>query len=275
MCNYNGIIVRQSEFIRLKELELEVERYNLSRPVQSGFIYQDWPVLRPGKDCRAVLDMIEWGFIPSYIRNREEVKKFRNGYKDEKTGKWVPGYTTLNCKGEELLAKDPKTGRPKMFRDAALKRRCLFVSSGFYEWRHIQVVGKSGKLLKTSEKFPYRIHVKEQPYFFIAGIWQRWTDLDTGETVDTGALATTCANGVMKQIHNAKERMPTMLTEDLAAEWISDGLSEDRITELATYKLPSSLMDAYTLDREFMKSDDPLKPISYGNVPDLIFEDGV
>jgi TolB-like protein len=66
-----------------------------------------------------------------------------------------------------------------------------------------------------------------------------------------------------------------MLTEDLAAEWISDGLSEDRITELATYKLPSSAMSAYTLDREFMKSDDPLKQISYGNVPDLVFEDGV
>jgi putative SOS response-associated peptidase YedK len=275
MCNYNGIIVSRSEYIRLKEMELEVERYNLLRPVQSGFIYQDWPVLRPGQDCRAVLDMVEWGFIPSYIRNREQVKKFRNGYKDEKTGKWVPGYTTLNCKGEELLAVDPKTGRPKMYRDAALNRRCVFLSSGFYEWRHLQVVGKSGKLLKTPEKFPYRIHVKDQPYFFIAGVWQRWTDQDTGETVDTAALATTNANSIMKQIHNSKERMPTILTEDLAAEWISDGLSEERITQIATYQMHTKEMHAYLLDKDFQKSDDPLKEVSHPDVPHLVLEDGV
>ena len=41
MCNYNGIRVSRSELIRLKEIELEVERDNLMRPVQSGFNYQD------------------------------------------------------------------------------------------------------------------------------------------------------------------------------------------------------------------------------------------
>jgi hypothetical protein len=33
--------------------------------------------------------------------------------------------------------------------------------------------------------------------------------------------------------------MPAILTEDLAAEWISDGLSEERITEIATYQIPA------------------------------------
>src|SRR5215212_1795191 len=69
-------------------------------------------------------------------------------------------------------------------------------------------VGKSGKRLKTPGKYPYHIGVKDSPYFFIAGVWQNWTDKDTGETIPTAALITTFANGLMRQIHNSKLRMP-------------------------------------------------------------------
>lgn len=269
MCNYNGIRVSRSEFIRLKELEIEVEKYNLMRPVQNGFVYQDWPVIRPSSECRYEMVMMEWGFLPLYLKNREAVKRFRNGYKNEATGKWVPGFTTLNAVGEELLTPG------KMYRDAALNRRCLFLSSGFFEWQHFQEIGKSGKLLKTPGKYPYRISVKDKPYFFIAGVWQHWTDKDTSETVPTAALCTTFANGLMRQIHNSKLRMPTILSEDLAAEWISEGLSEERITEIATYQISSKEMHAYQLEKDFMKSDDPLKETTYSHIPELVFEDAI
>lgn len=269
MCNYNGIRVSPSELIRLKEQEIEADKYNLMRPVQSGFVYQDWPVIRSSENCQAELVMMEWGFLPSYLQNREAVKRFRSGYTNEKTGKWVPGMTTLNAIGEELLLPG------KMYKDAALNRRCLFVSSGFVEWQHFQEIGKSGKILKTPGKYPYQISVKDQPYFFIAGIWQNWTDKDTKEIVPTAALCTTFANGLMRQIHNSKLRMPTILTEDLAAEWISDGLSEQRITEIATYQMPSNMMHAYSLHKDFMKSEDPLKETTYSHIPELVFEDAI
>ncbi len=38
---------------------------------------------------------MQWGFLLSYMKNEEQIKKFRFGYKPE-GGKWVPGYTTLN-----------------------------------------------------------------------------------------------------------------------------------------------------------------------------------
>lgn len=269
MCNYNGIRVSRSEYIRLKDMEFEVERYNLMRPVQNGFDYLDWPVIRCSAACKYELIMMEWGFLPSQLWNRESVKKFRSGYKNEATGKWVPGLTTLNAIGEELLLPG------KMYREAALNRRCLFVSSGFVEWQHFQEIGKSGKILKAPGKYPYRISVKDQPYFFIGGVWQNWTDKDTNETVSTAALCTTFANGLMRQIHNSKLRMPTILTEDLAAEWISDGLSEERITEIATYQIPSKQMHAYSLHKDFMKSEDPLKETTYSHIPSLVFADAI
>ena len=98
-----------------------------------------------------------------------------------------------------------------MFRDAALKRRCLIPASYFFEWRHFKAPEE-----KKPVTYPYTIGVKDQEYFYIAGIWQHWIDKSTGERIETVALITTAANTVMSQIHNTKNRMPTILPEELA-----------------------------------------------------------
>jgi putative SOS response-associated peptidase YedK len=91
-----------------------------------------------------------------------------------------------------------------MFRKAALNRRCLLLSSGFYEWRYF-----SGKA------YPYFIRVKGQKVFYMAGIWQPWTDKETGERLTTFALITTEANKLLARIHTKRKRMPVILTEEL------------------------------------------------------------
>jgi putative SOS response-associated peptidase YedK len=50
--------------------------------------------------------------------------------------------------------------------------------------------------------------------------------------VDTCAIVTTQANLFMEQIHNSKKRMPTILTDDLAWEWMFGKLTEKRISEI-------------------------------------------
>ncbi len=263
MCYYNGQLVTRLEFIRLKNLEKKIMELH-DKPVQSGFDYDDWPVVVPvngGKDIDVV--EMEWGFIPSYLPTREEVEKFRRGYKKE-NGEFVPPKTTLNAVSEELL----KPG--KMFRDAALKRRCLFISFGFYEWRHVAKTGKKGQVLKATEKFPYHVKVKEREYFFIAGIWQPWTDRETGEMINSCALLTTNANSLMQQVHNSKLRMPTILNEDLAYEWIQDGLSEERISEIASFQFPGSQMEARTINKDFLNREVPTEECVYSELPALV-----
>lgn len=223
-----------------------------------GFLYGHVPVIVPGKDCKWQLEMMEWGFIPHYLANREAVEKFRRGGYDDK-GKYRPPITTLNAIGEELLLPG------KMYRDAALKRRCLFVSTGFFEWRHIFPLGKKGQPLKTAVKYPYHITTKgEGSIHLTAGIWQPWTDKETGETVNTCALVTTTANRLMEQIHNSKKRMPAILTDTLAGEWISDGLTEERITEIATFQYPAEQMEAWPIQKDFKTALDPLEEYTYG-----------
>jgi putative SOS response-associated peptidase YedK len=265
MCYYNGQKVSRAEYIRLKQLEKAIARFDfLGKALQVGFDYGMNAVVKPlpGKDDFDIVQM-EWGFIPHYLKSREEVNRMRHGYKDAR-GKFHPPITTLNAISEELLSPG------KIYREAALKRRCLVLSSGFYEWRHVYPLNKrTGLPLKTPNKYPYYITVKEKEYFFMAGIWQPWTDKLTGEYVESFAIVTTAANKLMEQVHNSKKRMPTILSEELAYEWIFGELDEHRIREIAMFQYPPDQMQASTIAKDFRDSPDPASAFHYNDLPAL------
>lgn len=266
MCYYNGINIPYREFIKLKDFEKAIKDHELfNRVLVNGFDYGRYPVLKK-KDNEEDFEIteMEWGFLPTYVNTRQKANQFRFGYK-KPDGKWQAAFTTLNAKGEELLTVN------KMFRDAALNRRCLVFSSGFYEWRHIfPVSSKTGKPLKTAEKYPYHIRVKEQEYFFMAGIWQPWHDHETGEYTETFAVVTTQANALMEQIHNSRKRMPVILTEDLAFEWLMGDLSEERIHEIASFRIDPDQLNCISILKNFRQSDDPLTEAGYPELPALL-----
>jgi putative SOS response-associated peptidase YedK len=243
MCYYNGMKVTRAEYIRLMQLEKELK---FSRELASGFDYSDWPIIKPkngGKDFDIV--MAHWELIAPWVKSHQELAESRKKF------------TTLNATAEKLL-------ESKMFREAALKRRCLVLSSHFFEWRHYTPEGS-----KKDQSYPYCIRVAGADYFFMAGIWQPWVDRETGETIDTFAIVTTKANSLMQQVNNKKERMPTILPEELAYEWIQDGLSKQRIQELAGYQYDSEEMSAYTIQKDFRTVMNPLEAYDYAELPYL------
>jgi putative SOS response-associated peptidase YedK len=269
MCYYNGQKVSRVEFIRLLQLEKAVKSYDfLNRAVHNGFAYNPIAVLkRDETEINFDIVQMEWGFLPAYLKNRDAVTKFRNGYKDEK-GQWHIGYTTLNAKGENLFSNEK--GNNSIYAEAARKRRCLVLSTGFYEWRHVYPLNKkTGLPLKTAVKYPYFISLKEEEYFYMAGIWQEWTDKETGETVSTVAVTTADANSLMQQVHNSKKRMPTILNDDLAYEWMFGDLNDEQITEIALTQFPSKYMDACTIAKEFLATLEPSTPYIYEDLPAL------
>lgn len=258
MCFYNGIDVHYAQHIRLKQLEIEIGVFSeaLQRPLLSGFAYGSWPVLKPidgGKDV--VLTSMHWELIPSFIHTWTELDHFRHGGLNPKTGRKDLPRNTLNAIGEEMLDK-------VSYRQAALHRRCLVLSSGFYEWRHYTAPG-----MKKDKAYPYRIVLPDREYFFIAGIWQPWADCETGEAMDTFTMVTTAANALMQQVHNRRKRMPLILNDDLAWEWIQDGLPAERIRTMVTYQYPSEQMHAYTIRKDFREASDPTEPFEYAELP--------
>jgi putative SOS response-associated peptidase YedK len=263
MCYYRSVKIKNQDLLRINDIERDISGFDFEVLVADGFAYSVTPVIVPKADCGWDVVTMEWGFIPQYLRNRQAVEKFRRGYTDD-NGKYRPAMTTLNAIGEELLQPG------KMYREAALKRRCLFISTSFYEWRQVFPIGKKGQPLKTPVKYPYNIRTKsENEIHFTAGIWQAWTDKETGETVDTCALVTTKANRLMEQIHNSKKRMPTILTPELAGEWISDGLSEERISEIATFQYPAEMMEAWPIHKDFKTASNPTEAFEYVDLPEL------
>jgi len=244
MCYYNGQKVTRSEFIRLKNLEKEVRKYNfLNVGVHNGFNYAPCAILVPsedGKDFEIV--QAEWGYVPGFVKTRAEANIFR------------AKFTTLNFKSENLFINE--AGKRSMWADAAKNRRCLVLSTGIVESRHVPRIGKKGQQLKETIKYPYYITVKGQEYFYMPGLYNEWLDPETSEFVNTVAIGITQANSLMRQVHNSKQRMPTILTEDLAYEWLLGKPEKDRLSTIARTQIPSRLMEFCTIDPSYRTANE-------------------
>lgn len=270
MCYYNGQKVTRVEYIRLKHLEKALAQYDfLNKDLQIGFDYSENAVLKrmTEKEDFDIVKM-EWGFLPKTwfgkpIDTRAKAERFRKGFPNL-AGKMEPGITTLNAMAEEILLPG------KIYREAALQRRCLILSTGFFEWRHVfRTNKKTGAPLKNHDKYPHYISLKDKVYFYMAGIWQPWKDEETGEYVETFSIVTTAANRLMEQVHNSKKRMPTILNDDLAYEWLFSDLTEERISEIAKTQYPANKMQACTIAKDFRTALEPAKEFMYEDLPAL------
>jgi putative SOS response-associated peptidase YedK len=116
---------------------------------------------------------MRWGLIPSWWK---------------KKAKELPA--TFNARAETVAQKP-------MFRSAFERKRCVVPASGYYEWRHT-----------PDGKQPYYFtRLDEQP-ISIAGLWDAWKDIETGEKVKSCTMIITDANDLVGEVH---DRMPVIL----------------------------------------------------------------
>ncbi|HZH87073.1 MAG TPA: SOS response-associated peptidase [Brumimicrobium sp.] len=164
----------------------------------NGFDFPLLPVLKD--DSPDVFQFLNWGLIPHWAKD-EDMRK-----------------NTLNAKLETI-------GEVASFKDIN-EQRCILPVTGFYEWKWLDSKGK--------RKEKYRIQLKNEPVFGLAGLYNSWTNPQNGEIVDSFSLLTTSANEIMAEIHNIKKRMPLIMDTQQAKEWLSKGdiqLNDDLLTE--------------------------------------------
>ena len=242
MCYFNSLVAPAGADISVKGITNKLPPTN--KPLQSGFSYSSWPIIKSSNQDFTI-ENAHWELIAPWVKSLKEAETGREKF------------NTLNATCERLL-------ESKLFKPAALNYRCLVPSSGFFEWRHYKPIGA-----KKDIAYPYFISLKDQPLFYMAGIYQPWTDKETGETMDTFSIVTTKANALMEQIHNKKKRMPTILNEVQASAWLQANLSEAKIMELASSKYDASCMSAYTIDKNFRTSSDPLEQFEYPELTEI------
>jgi putative SOS response-associated peptidase YedK len=110
-------------------------------------------------------------------------------------------YSTINAKAE-TLATSPA------FREAFKRRRCLIPLDGFYEWQPIN----------AKQKQPFAVSLKSGELFAVAGLWDRWKDKATGQSLETYTIITTDPNALMEPFHN---RMPVIVKPEDFERWMA------------------------------------------------------
>lgn len=138
---------------------------------------------------------------------------------------------TLNARADTIYER-------KSFKDLIIKKRCVLVVDGFFEWRHA-----------ANEKIPYYIYPKNKTFLYLGCIYTSWTDKETGEIKDTFSIITTEANSMMEFIHNNKKRMPLILDKNDIAVWIDPDSSRKTVNQL-TKPYNENHMSAHTISKD-------------------------
>jgi putative SOS response-associated peptidase YedK len=156
--------------------------------------------------------LMRWGFLPSWVKDPKDFP------------------LVINARRETLTEK-------ATFRNAIRRRRCVFLADHFYEWR------REGKM-----KLPFAIRMKEGGPMPLAGLWETYTDASGGE-IDTAAILTTDANGVLSAIHH---RMPVILGGDEIAPWLAPETPLDDVLAL-TRPCPEEWLAMYPVSQRVNK----------------------
>jgi len=175
-----------------------------------------------------VFAILRWGLVPRWAKDASGAAKL------------------INARGETVASKPS-------FRDAYRKRRCVIPADGFYEWT------------RNAARTPFAIARKDRRTMPFAGLWERWTDPASGETIKTCTIITTTANELCAPIH---DRMPVILDANDVARWLGEEpANEDQLAALLR-PYPADAMIAFAVDKRVgnVRNDDPtlIEPAATG-----------
>lgn len=174
-----------------------MERFELEVPTEfepriNAAPSESLPVIRT-LDGTKEISLLRWGLIPFWAKEKKV------------------GYRMINARSETADSKPS-------FRQAFEKRRCLVIVDGFYEWVTIE-----------KKKWPIWITFGEPALQVFAGLWERWTDPENGEPLETYSILTTDADPVLAPIH---DRMPLFVPQDFWTPWLEGADPKNMVSKI-------------------------------------------
>lgn len=155
------------------------------------------PVVRAGADGKMRLDIMRWGLIPSWWKER------------------VPPKLTFNARSEEAA-------RKPSWRESYQGKRCLMPARGWFEWKEPEPGGTAGGR-KKPPKQPYYVTAPQDHLIAFAALFARWRSPD-GEEIESCALLTRAASEGLSFLH---PRMPLVLPAALYFRWLGPAAPEE------------------------------------------------
>ncbi|HUX53458.1 MAG TPA: SOS response-associated peptidase [Williamwhitmania sp.] len=185
----------------------------------SGFEHPKLPIIAAEK--RDEFQLMSWGLVPSFIEDEEQAAKICN--------------LTLNAKAETLPQKPS-------YRNLTKKQRCIIPITGFFEWQQ-----------EGRKKIPFFIFPKANPILPLAGLYDQWTNPESGRVHQSFSIITTEANALMAQIHNFKHRMPAVLSMEAMDEWLDSSTQEKNALALLN-PAEEGMLEAHQINPDLLAS---------------------
>ena len=96
-------------------------------------------------------------------------------------------------------------------------------------------------------KQPYRIILAEGAPIGLAGLWERWKDPASGETVRSFTIVTTAPSALCSPIHN---RMPVILDPADFPAWLGETSAAPEQLQALLRPFPAERMEAHEIGPE-------------------------
>ncbi|SMC53132.1 SOS response-associated peptidase [Pedobacter nyackensis] len=250
MCNRASVKVTGHEIAKVMNAPFpDADKFT---PVfdANGFDRPHMPVLAKGE-----IRLMDWGLMPNWpsktLSEQLQLSKF-----------------TLNARNDTIFEK--ASFKNSIWNENPDQvKRCVIPLTGFYEPHTYE-----------GKKYPFYIYPKNEPFFYVAGIYSFWKDPIGGDWHVTFSMITTEPNRILKKIHNVAttsddQRMIVILEKRNIELWMDPLLPKEGVKQLMQ-PCPEEIMGAHSVSRNLyspkVDSNTP-EIIDYFPYEDLKFDD--
>ena len=159
-------------FLSSKVLNYSNKSYNISPSNLINVIYKN--------NNSIYIDNLFWSF--SYFNKLNNITQF-----------------VINARIETIVSK-------YLFKESFIKRKCLIISNGYFEWKKID-----------NTKQPYFISIPKNELMFFGGIWRQ--EIKNNVKTNVACIITKDANKDLSKIHS---RMPLIMSHNEGLEFLND-----------------------------------------------------
>lgn len=213
-------------YIEVQKTETIEKRFNVQ--ATADFEFQPSYNISPGQMAPVItnenpdkLQLFQFGLTPFW--SKKTMYLFNARAEGDKNKSNDPHY-----KGSREIFRKPA------FRKPIRSQRCLVIADAF-----IEGTTKEG----LNKPFVIYLRNKKRPFAF-AGIWDQWTNKDTGEILKSFSIITTTPNELIRKLPH--HRSPVILNKEDEKKWLTKDTTLDEILKLlAPY--PSEYLNAYPI----------------------------
>lgn len=161
------------------------------------------------------LQQMRWGLVPSWwSKPLKELK-----------------LATFNARAETVDKKP-------FFRSAFKSKRCIIPASGYYEWED-----------RPGGKQPWYFVDRTEPMLAIAGLWDEWTERETGKPLRSCTMIITEPNDMVAEVH---DRMPVVLRPSDFDDWLTGVMGKEGLLPA-----PNGMLEKWPVSKRVNSSRAP------------------